>query len=150
MHTNQILYIGNHLIDIHLFQEYLFEETKFWNLNVSKNCIHAYYSIFVEKIDQNEWVPDLILMEVDESFDAYKVLLEAFKNKEPFNRIPLMILGTESVPVAIKEIYIDYADLYVEKPLEMVDFIKSIKAMSNYIKTIDFLRQFKNGSAKVS
>lgn len=75
-------------------------------------------------------IPDLILLDINlPKLNGHQVL-EYCKSSE-FKTIPIIILSTSSAPEDILKSYKNYANCYITKPIDMVGYLETIKALDD-------------------
>ena len=75
-------------------------------------------------------IPDLILLDINlPKLNGHQVL-EYCKSSE-FKNIPIVILSTSSAPEDILNSYKNHANCYITKPIDMVGYLDTIKALDD-------------------
>jgi CheY-like chemotaxis protein len=80
--------------------------------------------------------PDLILLDLNLPRMDGREVLETIKRHEELRRIPVVILTTSSAEADILKSYDLYANCYITKPVNMVEFIKVVTAIQDFWLTI--------------
>ena len=76
--------------------------------------------------------PHLILLDLKLPKLSGKSVLKYLKNHELFKKIPVVILTTSISSDDIKEAYLNYANSYLVKPANFIEFQKMIEKTCNY------------------
>lgn len=110
-----------------------FEESKFeTKVSVARNGQEALD--FLNKTGEFSEVqsPDLILLDINlPIFNGLEVLAEIKKN-ESLKKIPVIMLTTSSNQKDIDIAYKNYCNSYVNKPLEMEDFMDAVLKIEEF------------------
>ncbi|MCH7396721.1 response regulator [Belliella sp. DSM 107340] len=110
-----------------------FEESKMeTQVSVARNGQEALDFLHQRNEYFNAQRPDLILLDINiPIFNGFEVL-EQIKGDEKLKKIPVIILTTSSNHKDIQKAYENYCNSYIQKPLEMEDFIKAILKIEEF------------------
>ena len=89
---------------------------------------------FLEQIPPyvNSETPNLILLDINlPKINGHEVL-KYIKTNSNFKHIPVIMLTTSSSEKDINECYSNYANCYITKPNDVVDFFKIIESVNNF------------------
>ena len=76
--------------------------------------------------------PDLILLDLNlPKINGFEVLNE-IKKDDDLKRIPVVILTISEAEVDLLNAYNNYANCYVNKPLDLKEFYKIVKSIGNF------------------
>ena len=110
-----------------------FEESKFHTkVSVARNGREALD--FLKKQGEYSKVhkPDLILLDINiPIFNGHEVL-EEIKQDEDLKKIPVIMLTTSSNQIDIDKAYSNYCNSYIQKPLEMEEFMKAVLKIEEF------------------
>lgn len=127
-----ILLVEDNEGDVLLTQEAL-EESKIINkISVSRNGKDALDFIFKREKYSNVDTPDLILLDVNLPLKNGHEVLHVLKNDESTKHIPIIMLTTSSSERDIMLSYKNHANCYITKPIEVNDFLNSIKSIESF------------------
>lgn len=110
-----------------------FEESKFHpQVSVVRNGREALDFLKKKREFSNVQKPDLILLDINiPIFSGHEVLLE-IKGDENLKKIPVIILTTSSNHKDIEKAYNNYCNSYIQKPLAMEEFIKTVLKIEEF------------------
>ena len=110
-----------------------FEETKIkTEISVVKNGKEALDFLFKKETFTEAKKPDLILLDINiPIFNGHEVLKQ-IKQDPILKKIPVIMLTTSSSPKDIELAYENSCNSYVQKPLDMDDFLKSILKIEEF------------------
>ncbi len=81
-----------------------------------------------EKADR----PDLILLDVNMPKKSGHEVLHFIKHDDRFKTIPVIMLTTSSSEKDVNESYLNYANCYIVKPVEIDNFLKVISTIEDF------------------
>ncbi|WP_162416095.1 response regulator [Cyclobacterium roseum] len=85
--------------------------------------------------------PDLVLLDINiPIFNGFEVL-EVIKKDESLKKIPVIMLTTSSNQKDIERAYKNHCNSYVQKPLEMDDFMNAILKIEEFWLQLTVLAQ---------
>ena len=77
-------------------------------------------------------LPNLILLDVNLPKKNGHEVLQYIKSSPDFKHIPIIMLTTSSSEQDIMSAYKNYANCYITKPVEVIDFIDAIAKIENF------------------
>jgi CheY-like chemotaxis protein len=128
----EILLVEDSLTDIILMRKMLQKAKNMTNLNVVKNGIEAINFLYQRGEYKNKPRPDLILLDLNLPQKNGKEVLKEIKENNELKVIPVIILTTSDDYRDILECYQSYANCYLTKPVNLLDFDKCISALDNF------------------
>lgn len=132
MNPIHILLVEDNEGDILLTTEAL-EECKISNtVSVVRNGKLALEFIFKKGDFSEAERPDLIILDVNLPFKNGLEVLEIIKSDEATKSIPVIMLTTSSSEKDILKSYTNYANAFITKPVDVVDFLKAIVSIEDF------------------
>jgi two-component system, chemotaxis family, response regulator Rcp1 len=141
MRPVEILLIEDNPGDVRLTKEALKEGKILNNLSVASDGVEALAFLHQEAPYQDAVRPDIILLDLNLPLKDGRQVLKEIKNDEELMRIPVVILTTSEDERDIHVAYGLHANSYVQKPVELDEFISMIKAIDGFWLTIVKLPQ---------
>ncbi len=77
-------------------------------------------------------IPDLILLDVNLPKMSGHEVLKFIKSTEVVKHIPVIMLTTSSAENDILDSYLNHANCYITKPVELTSFIEMIASIENF------------------
>lgn len=132
MKLAHILLVEDNEGDILLTKE-AFEESKIkTEISVVRNGQEAVDFIFAKGDFKDAKRPDLILLDINiPIFNGHEVLRQ-IKQDPMLKKIPVIMLTTSSSEKDIDQAYENHSNSYIQKPLEMEEFIKAIMKIEEF------------------
>lgn len=127
-----ILLVEDNEGDILLTKEALEDAKIVNNLTVAKNGEQAMQILKKEKGYEHIKKPDLILLDINLPKKNGHEVLNEIKQDDKLKSIPVIILTTSSSQKDIIKSYEEYANCYVIKPVEGVDFMNAITKIEQF------------------
>ncbi len=128
----EILLVEDNMVDVELTRETLETHKMVNNLHVVNNGEDAMDFLFKKGKFKSAPTPDVILLDLNlPQKDGREVLIE-IKHNEDLKTIPVVILTVSEDENDIKMAYDNYANCYVTKPLDMVQFVKIVQSLENF------------------
>lgn len=110
-----------------------FEESKFNTLvSVARNGKEALDFLKKKGKYSDVQKPDLILLDINIPIFSGHEVLEEIKKDENFKKIPVIMLTTSSNQKDIEKAYGNYCNSYIQKPLEMEEFMKAVLKIEEF------------------
>lgn len=135
MKSIHILLVEDNEGDILLTLEAL-SESKYSNeVTVIKDG-DAALTYFKNCMDNNERLPDLVLLDINLPKIDGKEVLSFIKTHNKLARIPVLMLTTSSSEEDIKDAYSSHANCYIPKPVDLNNFFDIIKAIEDFWLTV--------------
>ena len=128
----QILLVEDNEGDILLTTEALQESKVLNKLNVVRNGKDAIEYVLKQGKFEDAIRPDLILLDINLPLKNGLEVLKTIKSNNLVNEIPIVILTTSSTPSDIQNAYKNYVNCYITKPVEVLDFMKSIMELGEF------------------
>ncbi len=126
-----ILQVEDNEGDVFLIKEAFKEAGSNVNIIVARNGREAIEYLNNCAAIPSMIIPDLILLDINlPKLNGHQVL--KYCKSSEFKEIPIIILSTSSASDDIVNAYKNYANCYITKPLELVDYIDTIKSIESY------------------
>lgn len=139
--TVEILLVEDNPGDIRLTQEVLKEGRILNHLYVVEDGEQAI--AFLNRIEpyRDAPLPDLILLDLNLPRRNGLEVLRMIKTNEALKHIPVVVFTTSQAEEDIMSAYNLYANCYITKPIDLEQFIKSVKSIEDFWLTIAKLPQ---------
>lgn len=125
----EILLVEDNLLDIEFTREALNAYKLDHKLHIVENGVDAMN--FLYKLGEYKTVasPDFIILDLNLPIkDGREVLIE-IKHHDVFKSIPIVVLTSSSDANDIKMVYDNYANCYLTKPINPIQFKKTIESL---------------------
>jgi len=132
----EILLIEDNIGDIRLTEEALKESNLIVNLSVARDGIEAMEFLRGNGSTAAAGAPDLILLDLNLPRKDGREVLQEIKNDADLRRIPVVVLTTSEAEADIVATYGLHANCYINKPVDMDQFIKIVKLLQEFWFTI--------------
>jgi two-component system, chemotaxis family, response regulator Rcp1 len=132
----EILLVEDNIGDIRLTQEALKESSLIVNLSVVRDGIEAMTFLRGEGDYANAPTPDLVLLDLNLPRKDGREVLQEIKNDSDLKRIPVVVLTTSEAESDIFATYGFHANCYINKPVDMDQFIKIVTLLEEFWFTI--------------
>ncbi len=127
-----VLLVEDNEGDIILIKETWESAKVFINLSVVKDGKEALDFLTRQGKYPNTTRPDIILLDINlPKKNGYEVL-QIIKATESLRQIPVIMLTTSSYAPDVNRAYKNYANCYIEKPVEADTFLKAISKIGNF------------------
>lgn len=131
-HQIEMLLVEDNAADIRLTKE-AFNEVKMMNiLNVVTTGEEALDYLYRRGDHTNKNRPDLILLDLNLPRLSGLEVLEDIKSNPDLKRIPVVVLTSSNSERDIVSSYDQYANSYVQKPVDMDGFISIVAGLDDY------------------
>lgn len=128
----EILLVEDNPGDVRLTRESLHDAKVCNNMAVASDGVEAMACLRREGQYANATRPDLILLDLNlPRMNGFEVL-DAIKEDPDLKRIPVVVLTTSQAEQDIIRSYDLYANAYVNKPVDLEQFIKVIKSIEDF------------------
>lgn len=119
-----------------------FEESKMkTNVSVVRNGQEALDFLNQKGAFSKAQKPDIILLDINlPIFNGFEVL-QKIKHHEILKKIPVIMLTTSSNQTDIDKAYNNYCNSYINKPLEMEEFMQAILKIEEFWLQLTILTQ---------
>jgi len=136
-----ILLVEDNEGDILLTQE-AFEESQLeTKISVVRNGQEALDFLFKRGKFKEVERPDLILLDINLPIMNGHEVLEKIKADSTLKKIPVIMLTTSSNPKDVKKAYAKHCNSYVEKPINIEDFLAAIIKIEKFWLQLSTLAQ---------
>jgi CheY-like chemotaxis protein len=132
----EILLVEDNIGDIRLTEEALKEGKLIFNLSVARDGMEAIEFLRGEGVRANAPVPDLILLDLNLPRKDGREVLQEIKSDADLKRIPVVVLTTSEAEADIITTYGLHANCYINKPVDMDQFIKIVQMLEQFWFTI--------------
>ncbi|MBN2620593.1 response regulator [candidate division WOR-3 bacterium] len=132
----EILLIEDSPGDVRLAKEALRDSKIYNKLHVIEDGVKAIEYLRKKGSYANETRPDLILLDLNLPRKDGREVLAEIKGDDDLKRIPVVILTISTDEEDILKTYNLHANCYISKPLEVLQFIKVVKAIEDFWFTI--------------
>ena len=132
----EILLVEDNIGDIRLTEEALNETKLTVNLSVARDGMEAMEFLRGEGAHANAPAPDLILLDLNLPRKDGREVLQEIKNDADLKRIPVVVLTTSEAESDIIATYGFHANCYINKPVDMDQFIKIVQMLEQFWFTI--------------
>jgi chemotaxis family two-component system response regulator Rcp1 len=140
----EILLVEDNPGDVRLTRESLAEAKVRNNIVVASDGVDAMAYLRQDGQHSNAIRPDLILLDLNlPRMNGFEVL-DAIKEDSELRRIPVVVLTTSQAEKDIIQSYNLHANAYVNKPVDLEQFIKVIKSIEDFWLEIVKLPNGKN------
>jgi len=128
----RILLVEDSEGDIVLTQEAL-EDSKFINIiDVARNGKEALDHLMKKEGYEDAIQPDLILLDINLPIKNGHEVLTEIKANQLLKQIPVIVLTTSSSENDINKAYLNHANCYISKPVEISAFMKAIEKVEQF------------------
>jgi len=128
----EILLVEDNPGDVRLTIEALKESKILNNLNVVDDGIEALAYLNKEGEYKDKPHPDLILLDLNLPRKDGREVLAEIKEHKDLKRIPIVILTISEAEEDILKTYQLHANCFITKPVDINQFIKVVKSVSNF------------------
>jgi CheY-like chemotaxis protein len=128
----EILLVEDNLGDVRLTKEALRESKVSTRMHVVLDGVQALAFLRREGDYAGMPRPDLILLDLNLPKKSGREVLAEIKGDEYLRRIPVVILTTSQAEQDIIETYNLHANAYVNKPVDLDQFIKVVKSIEDF------------------
>jgi two-component system, chemotaxis family, response regulator Rcp1 len=132
----EILLVEDNIGDIRLTEEALKESNLLVNLHVARDGMEAMEFLRGEGDQANAPAPDLILLDLNLPRKDGREVLQEIKNDADLKHIPVVVLTTSESESDIIATYGFHANCYINKPVDMDQFIKIVQMLEEFWFTI--------------
>ncbi|MEI6775453.1 MAG: response regulator [Chloroflexales bacterium] len=128
----EILLVEDNPGDVRLTKEALRESKVSTRMHVVLDGVQALAFLHREGEYATMPRPDLILLDLNLPKKSGREVLAEIKGNEDLRRIPVVILTTSQAEQDIIETYNLHANAYVNKPVDLDQFIKVVKSIEDF------------------
>jgi CheY-like chemotaxis protein len=130
----EILLVEDNIGDIRLTEEALKESHLIVKLSVARDGIEAME--FLRDRPGGAAAPDLILLDLNLPRKDGREVLQEIKNDADLRRIPVVVLTTSEAEADVIATYGFHANCYINKPVDMDQFIKIVQMLEEFWFTV--------------
>jgi CheY-like chemotaxis protein len=138
MHTGngerpvEILLVEDNPGDVRLTREALKEWNICHNLRVAGDGVEAMATLRREGEHGEERLPDIIFLDLNLPMMDGREVLAQIKADPTLKRIPVVVLTTSEAEQDVLKAYDLHANCYVNKPMDMEQFVSVVKTLENF------------------
>ncbi|MBI4649815.1 response regulator [Candidatus Desantisbacteria bacterium] len=132
----EILLVEDNPADVRLTTEALKDEKILNNLYVVTDGVEAIDFLHKKGKYSNAVRPDLILLDLNLPKKDGREVLKEIKNDDDLKIIPVVVLTISKSEVDILKSYNLHANCYINKPVDLIEFIKVTKSIQEFWLTI--------------
>jgi CheY-like chemotaxis protein len=136
MRSIEILLVEDNPADVRLTREVLKDSKIRNNLSVVPDGVEAMAFLRKEGKYGNSFRPDLILLDLNMPRKDGREVLAEVKSDPDLRRIPVVILTSSKAEEDIMKVYDYHANCYINKPVDLDDFINIVKVIEGFWLTI--------------
>ncbi|MGO9386712.1 MAG: response regulator [Methanobacterium sp.] len=130
--TIEILLIEDNLGDNRLMVEVFKEGEIRNNMHMVTNGVEAMEFLHRENKHSTAVLPDLILLDLNLPKKDGRQVLKEIKEDPQLKYIPVIVLTTSQSEWDINNTYMNHANAYITKTVDLNEFIKVIKSIEDY------------------
>jgi chemotaxis family two-component system response regulator Rcp1 len=127
MQPIEILLVEDNPGDVRLTREALHESKVHNNLHVARDGIEA-----MAYLRNGNVLPDIILLDLNMPRMSGHEVLREIKQDPDLAKIPVVVLTTSQDETDIEMAYALHANCYINKPVDMDQFVKIVKTIENF------------------
>jgi CheY-like chemotaxis protein len=131
-HPIEILLVEDDPGDVRLTREALKEGKVRNSLTVARDGVEALQILRREGAHAKAARPDVILLDLNLPRMDGREVLKAIKSDEKLKRIPVVVLTTSNADEDVVKSYELQANCYVTKPIDLDQFMKVVKTISEF------------------
>ncbi len=132
----EVLLIEDSSDDIFLMKEVLQDAKMHINLHVAENGEKGLDFVYKKNEFKNAPSPDLILLDLNLPKIDGREVLEKLKSDKKYKTIPVVVLTTSQSDEDINKAYLNNANSYITKPVDLNQFMKVVKTIEDFWLTI--------------
>ena len=132
----EILLVEDNLGDVRLTEEALVEGKVSNKLTVARDGVEALQILRREPPYQDATRPDLILLDLNLPRKDGREVLAVLKADADLRRIPVVVLTTSSAERDIVRSYDLHANCYINKPVDLEQFISVVRQIDDFWLTV--------------
>ncbi len=102
------------------------------NIHMVTNGVEAIQFLHGENKYSDAVHPDLILLDLNLPKKDGRQVLQEIKEDPQLKRIPVVVLTTSQSEWDVTYTYMNHANAYITKPIDLNEFIKVIKSIEDY------------------
>jgi len=136
MRSIEILLVEDNPADVRLTREVLKDSKIRNNLSVVSDGVEAMAFLRKDGKYGNSFRPDLILLDLNMPRKDGREVLAEVKSDPDLRRIPVVILTSSKAEEDIMKVYDYHANCYINKPVDLDDFINIVKVIEGFWLTI--------------
>ena len=139
--TFEILLVEDNPGDVRLTEETLKESALTHRLSTARDGVEAISFLRQEGIHRDAPRPDLILLDLNLPRKDGREVLAEIKSDRRLKLIPVVVLTTSDAEQDVLRSYDLHANCYITKPVDLDEFIDTVKAVETFwLGTVRLLR----------
>jgi chemotaxis family two-component system response regulator Rcp1 len=131
-----ILIVDDNRADIRLVQEIFKKGKMIVNLHAVLDGIEAMEYLRKEDKYKDVRLPDLILLDLNMPRKDGREVLEEIKSDEMLKAIPVIVMTISKTEEDILRSYNLHANAYIVKPIELVQFMNTVRSIEDFWLTV--------------
>ena len=132
----EILLVEDNPGDIFLAKEALKESKVNNNMHIAEDGVEAMEFLEKAVADPDTPLPDLILLDLNMPRMDGREVLQNVKNDERLRRIPIVVMTSSEEDEDILKAYELHANCYIQKPVDLSQFIKVVDTIDEFFLSI--------------
>lgn len=132
----EILLVEDNPADVRLTQEALREGKVKNNLHIARDGVEALAFLRREGKWKDATRPDLVLLDLNLPKKDGREVLAEIKADESLKMLPVVVLTTSSAEADILKSYSLHANCYIQKPVDLEQFVKVVKSIDDFWLTV--------------
>jgi two-component system, chemotaxis family, response regulator Rcp1 len=140
-----ILLVEDNAAEANLFKEILNEKNMYSSLHTVHDGVEALDFLYKKGKYENAEKPDIIILDLNLPKKDGREVLAEIKTDEKLKVIPVIIMTTSKAPTDIETSYRLQANSYIPKPINLDDYINTIRRIEKFWFTVAELPE-KQGS----
>jgi CheY-like chemotaxis protein len=136
MQPIEILLVEDDLADIKLTQRALASGRIANNVHIARDGVDAMHFLRGEPPFDGAPRPDLVLLDLNLPRKDGREVLQDIKGDAQLRSIPVVVLTTSADEADIRQSYLEYANSYITKPVDLEQFKAAVMQATNYWFTV--------------
>ncbi|MBX3439608.1 MAG: response regulator [Planctomycetaceae bacterium] len=128
----QILLVEDDLADIKLTRRALERDGLLNEIHVARDGVEAMQFLRQERQFKDMPRPDLVLLDLNMPRKDGRETLHEIKNDPHLKTIPVVIVTTSEDEADVARSYLEHANSYITKPVDMEQFRKAVQGINAY------------------
>jgi chemotaxis family two-component system response regulator Rcp1 len=136
LNSIEILLVEDNPADVRLTQEALREGKVKNNLHVARDGVEALAFLRRQGVHKDAVRPDLVLLDLNLPKKDGREVLAEIKADDKLKTLPVVVLTTSSAEADILKSYSLHANCYIQKPVDLEQFVKVVKSIDDFWLTV--------------